>query len=118
MFRPPDQVNAAARPRINATLQRPLGDMAIVQQRASGSDLAPPGRPQACRYPPDRGRHRLVVGALELLQHCCELTPSITRPQGQAAGNRRRTSSPHTKGWPRNQSNQFFLQKFLDPHNQ
>ena len=88
---------ATARLRIEATLQQPLGDMAIVQQRASGSDLAPPGRPQACRHPPDRGRHRLVVGALELLQHCSELTPSITGPQGQAAGNRRRPPT-HTPG--------------------
>ncbi|GJB26738.1 hypothetical protein KAM448_45030 [Aeromonas caviae] len=50
--------------------------MAIIQQRAPGSDLAP-----LCRHPPDRRRHRLVVGALELLQHCSELTPSITGPQ-------------------------------------
>jgi hypothetical protein len=63
-------VIATAWPRIEATLQRPLGDMAIVQQRAPGSDLAPPGRPLACRHPPDRCRHRLVVGVFELLQHC------------------------------------------------
>ncbi len=136
--------------------------MAIVQQRAPGSDLAPP-----CRHPLARCRHRLVVepssccstaasspprspdprasapataaahrghpaaaprghghrpaayprirsrtalpapagsvpssvggGALELLQHCSQLTPSITRPQGQAADNRRRPPT-HTPG--------------------
>jgi hypothetical protein len=36
-------------------------------------------------------------GALELLQHCSEFTPSLTGPQGQAAGNRRRPSDPHTR---------------------
>ncbi|WP_223944223.1 hypothetical protein, partial [Aeromonas caviae] len=63
-LRPTHQVMATARPRIKVTLQQPLGDMTIIQQCASGSDLAPPGQPQACRHPPDRCRHRLVVGAL------------------------------------------------------
>ena len=44
--RPTHQVIAAARPRIEATLQRPLGDMAIIQQRAPGSAPAPPGWPR------------------------------------------------------------------------
>ena len=80
------------------------GDMAIVQQRAPGSDLAPPGRPQACRHPPDRCRHRLVVGALELLQHCSELPLDHPVP---GPGRRQPPPSPRptlqviATAWPR-----------------
>jgi len=50
---------------------------------------------------------------------CCSTAASSPpRSPDPRARSPATAAAPHTKGWPRNQSNQFSLQKFLDSHYQ